>query len=314
MKIITLTLNPAFDVHCCCDNFRPYHESIARIVSKDAGGKGVNISRALSVNGTENVAVLVVGKENGEEFCQALKKDGMAVSAVWVDGRIRENITLHEEKNPETRISFEGFSCEKSILEQVAKCVGEIDENTIITFTGSIPKGITAKEILRLLQDFRLRGAKIVIDSRSVSISELIEFKPWLIKPNKDEAEAYASKNIQTIDDAISIAQSFYEKGVENVVISLGGDGAVWVSENGTIVGQNPKIEVRSTIGAGDSMLAGFIDGTAKGLDKLEILKRAIAYGTAACMQEGTLPPKKQDIEELEKNIICKTASFLIDL
>ena len=309
MKIITLTLNPAFDVHCCCDNFRPYHESIAKIISKDAGGKGVNISRALSVNGTENVAVLVVGKENGEEFCQALKKDGMTVSAVWVDGRIRENITLHEENNPETRISFEGFSCDKSVLEQAAKCVGEIDENTIITFTGSIPEGITAKEVLEVLQDFRTRGAKIIIDSRSVSLSELLSFKPWLIKPNKDEAEAYASKNIQTVDDAIEIARCFYEKGIENVVISLGGDGAVWVSANGTIIGQNPKIEVCSTIGAGDSMLAGFIDGTVKGLAEKEILKRAIAYGTAACMQEGTLPPQKQDIERLEKDIFCQIFS-----
>ena len=95
MKIVTLTLNPAFDVHCFCDNFKPYHESIAQMTSRDAGGKGVNVSRALTANGTENLAIVVVGKENGTEFCQALQKDGLSVFAIWVDGRIRENITLH---------------------------------------------------------------------------------------------------------------------------------------------------------------------------------------------------------------------------
>ena len=126
MKIVTLTLNPAFDVHCFCDNFKPYHESIAQITSRDAGGKGVNISRALKANGTENLAIVIVGKENGAEFCQDLEKDGLSVSAVWVDGRIRENITLHQTKNPETRISFEGFSCDNGVLEEIKERIGKV--------------------------------------------------------------------------------------------------------------------------------------------------------------------------------------------
>ena len=304
MKIITLTLNPAFDVHCFCDSFKPYHESIVCITAKDAGGKGINISRALSVNGTENHAVVIVGKENGTEFCQALEKDGLSVSAVWTEGRIRENITLHETNNPETRISFEGFSCETSILQQVSDSVGEVDKNTIVTFTGSIPKGITTKDVLALLESFRDKGAKIVIDSRSVSLSELFAFKPWLIKPNKDEAEVYAGKSIQSVNDAIGIARGLCEKGVENVVISLGGDGAVLVDKHNTLVAKVPVIEVRSTIGAGDSMLAGFIDGTVNELNKAEILKRAVAFGTAACMQEGTLPPQKADVATLIQDIL----------
>ena len=135
MKIITLTLNPAFDVHCFCDNFKPYHESIAKITSKEAGGKGVNISRALTVNGIENLAVVIVGKENGEEFCKTLEKDGLTVGAVWTNGRIRENITLHESQNRETRISFDGFVCEKSILTQVNEKIGAPSLNRLNLFT-----------------------------------------------------------------------------------------------------------------------------------------------------------------------------------
>jgi 1-phosphofructokinase family hexose kinase len=281
MKIVTLTLNPAFDVHCFCDNFRPYHESIAKVTAKDAGGKGVNISRALSKNGVENLAVVIVGKENGVEFCQALEKDGLTISTVWTDGRIRENITLHENQNPETRISFQGFSCEIGILAQVEERVDEVDEDTIIAFTGSIPKGITAKDVLQLLQGFRNKGAKIVIDSRSVTLSELLDFKPWLIKPNKDEAEAYAGKRIETVNDAVEIARGFCEKGIENILISLGGDGAVLVDKSQTIVAKNPSIEVRSTIGAGDAYFFSLTKSCARGILGIYIFqkKRFFEYG-----------------------------------
>lgn len=306
MKIVTLTLNPAFDVHCSCDNFKPYHESIAKVTAKDAGGKGVNISRALKVNGTENLAVVIVGKENGAEFCQALEKDGLSISAVWVDGRIRENITLHETENPETRISFEGFSCKKDILQEIKERIGEVNSQTIITFTGSIPKGMEVAEVLALLGDFRAKGAKIVIDSRSVSLNELLDFRPWLIKPNKDEAEAYANRKIESVSDAILIASDIYEKGVDNVIVSLGGDGAVFVHKCGVMVAQAPKIPVRSTIGAGDSMLAGFIDGTSKGLTEADVLRRAVAFGTAACKQEGTKPPSAEDVKELASKVVVK--------
>lgn len=306
MKIITLTLNPAFDVHCSCDNFRPYHESIAKVTAKDAGGKGVNISRALQVNGTENLAIVVVGKENGAEFCQALEKDGLNVSPVWVEGRIRENITLHETENPETRISFEGFSCSNSILQEIKERIGEVNGQTIITFTGSIPKGMDVSEVLTFLGGFRNRGAKIVIDSRSVSLSELLDFKPWLIKPNKDEAEAYAKRKIESASDAIVIARGIYEKGINNVIVSLGGDGAVHAYKRGVMVAQAPSVPVCSTIGAGDSMLAGFIDGTSRGLNKESVLKRAVAFGTAACKQEGTKPPSTEDVEELVGKVIVK--------
>ena len=307
MKIVTLTLNPAFDVHCFCDNFKPYHESIAQITSRDAGGKGVNISRALTANGTENLAIVIVGKENGTEFCQALQKDGLSVSAVWVDGRIRENITLHQTKNPETRISFEGFSCKNCVLEEIKERIGKVNSQTIITFTGSISKGIEVTEVLALLSDFKKMGAKIVIDSRSVSLADLKEFKPWLIKPNKDEAEAYANRKTENVNDAIIVASEIYGKGVDNVIISLGGDGAVYACKGGVMVAQAPSVPVCSTIGAGDSMVAGFIDGINKGLMDEQVLKLAVAYGTAACQQEGTKPPCLEDIQALEKKVFVKT-------
>ena len=309
MKIVTLTLNPAFDVHCFAENFQPYHESVAKITSTEAGGKGVNISRALTYNGVENVAVVVVGKENGASFCDALEKDGLRVVGVWTEGRIRENITLHERKNPETRISFDGFTCDRDILRQVEQNVGAVDEDTVVTFTGSIPKGISSAEVLAMLNGFREKGAKIVIDSRSVSLDELTAFKPWLIKPNKDEAEGYTGERIESVDDAAAFARKLHEKGVDNAVVSLGGDGAVLACAAGTFYAQTPSVAVVSTIGAGDSMIAGFLDGVFKELPVEKVLARAAAYGTAACMKDGTLPPEPSEVARLETRIQVKKLS-----
>ena len=303
MKIVTLTLNPAFDVHCSAENFKPYHESIVKITSKEAGGKGVNISRALQAKGVDNLAVVIVGTDNGEEFVNALKKDGLNVAPVFVEGWIRENITLHETENPETRISFDGFECDESVLLQVQQEIGAVDENTIVSFTGSIPKGISATTVLTMLEKLKKQGAKIVIDSRSVSLEQLKAFKPWLIKPNKDEAKHYTGKEINDIEEVANFAKGLYAKGVENAMISLGGTGAVLACEQGVFYAKIPEIEVRSTIGAGDSTLAGFMASISKGFSVEKALKQAMAFGVSACMQEGTLPPLSEDVDNVEKNV-----------
>ena len=303
MKIITLTLNPAFDVHCYAKDFRPYHESIAEITSKDAGGKGINISRALVLNNVENIAVAIVGSENGNEFCKALEKDGLNFLPVWTEGRIRENITIHEDNNPETRISFNGFTCKEGIISEVEEKIGEVDENTIVAFTGSIAKGIDVSDVLSLLGKLKNNGAKIIIDSRSVSLEELIAFKPWLIKPNEDEAEHYTGKKVCSVSDAANIAKEIFESGIENVMVSLGGDGAVLATASGVFYAKTPKITAISTIGAGDSTIAGFIDAFSNGKTAEEALARACAYGTSACMRDGTLPPAEKDVLTVEKQI-----------
>ena len=309
MKIITLTLNPAFDIHCLADGFKPYSESVVSIIARDAGGKGVNISRALSGVGTVNTAIVVLGEENGEEFYKLLLDDGMSVKPIYSNGRIRENITLHERVNPETRLSFGGFSVENSIISKVNSAIGEVDENTIITFTGSIPRGMEIKDVLKMLLEYKALGAKVVIDSRSVTLGDIIDFKPWLIKPNKDEAEKYIKKDISTFEDALKIASEIHKSGVENVMISLGGDGAVLVSDEGCYYAKTPKIRAVSTIGAGDSAIAGFIDGFSKGYKLDECLCYASAFGTAACMRNGTKPPLSEDIQKIKKEIKISKAS-----
>lgn len=306
MKIVTLTLNPAFDMHCYVEYFSPFRENIADVTSFEAGGKGVNISRALTHNGIENLAVIVVGAENSAEFVKLLDKDGIRSLIVQTNGRIRENITVHSGGGlDETRISFNGFTCDNGVLRKIQEKIGEVNADTIITLTGSIPNGISVEDVKSFLFEFKQRGAKIVIDSRSFSLTDLAEFKPWLIKPNKDEAECLGYE-LHTDLDGVLAAKRLYALGIENVMLSLGKEGAVLAAKEGAFIAKPPMVNAISTIGAGDSMIAGFVGAYVCGAKKEECLKQAVAYGTAACLQSGTRPPQKDDIKTIAESALIE--------
>ncbi|MBR7099282.1 MAG: 1-phosphofructokinase family hexose kinase [Clostridia bacterium] len=307
MKIVTLTLNPAFDVHCYTKHFQPYHENLAHVTANDAGGKGVNISCALTVNGVENTALVVLGSDNGESFRSALEKDGIAYRRITVSGRIRENITLHTDNAPETRISFAGFTASDALIDQVeAELDGLLERESILTFTGRNPEGVTMSRIKQMLINLRNRGVRIVLDSRSFGKQDLIDVQPWLIKPNEEEIGAYTDVNVTDLESAKQAAESLRAQGIENVMISLGAKGAMLSCKDGCYTAQAPKIEALSTIGAGDSSIGGFCAAATSGLEYADMLRYAVAYGSAACMTEGTLPPKAEDVQLLLKKIVVR--------
>ena len=308
MKIVTLTLNPAFDLHCHTKNFAPYHENLADITANEAGGKGVNISRALKENGVESLALVVLGDENGDAFRRALTADGIDTLALEVKGRIRENITLHTDGAPETRISFRGFSADASLLDAVLMRIGDmIDGDTVVTFTGSLPSGVGVPEAKRMLLAMKAKGARIVIDSRSFSLDDIREVHPWLIKPNEEEIALYSTHSVTDLESASAAARELCRQISENVMISLGGAGAVLATKDGVYAASAPKIEVRSTIGAGDSSIAGFLSAASEGLSYPEMLARAVSFGSAACMTEGTRPPESKDVAKLLGEVSVKS-------
>ncbi len=306
MKILTLTLNPAYDLHCHLARFEPYRENLAAITSRDAGGKGVNISRALTQNEIPNSAIVVLGEENAEDFRRSLEEDGLVWTEIPVPGRIRENMTLHCDNAPETRISFGGFAADRTLIERVEKTLGTVDSDTVITLTGRVPQGVILSDVKAFLGRLRDHGAKIVIDSRSFSHSDLIECRPWLIKPNEEELAAYVGKREITDGDVRAFGKALFEAGIENVMVSLGGDGACLYCKDGFFKAVPPRIKPISTIGAGDSSIAGFLAAFASGETCAECLKTAVAYGTAACLNEGTKPPMLQEISAIYRLVEAK--------
>ena len=300
MKIITLTLNPAFDVHCSADHFEACHENLAVITEREAGGKGVNISRALSMNGVPNLALLAVGDENGADFCRELDKDAMTYDVIELKGRIRENITIHTKDAPETRVSFTGFDTDESLLAKFEeKLLPTLESGDLVTFTGRVPSGISMDAVKAFLEKIMAVGARVVIDSRSFEKDDLVQMKPWLIKPNEEEIAVYLDREINSFEDVIDGARELRKSGIENVMISLGSKGALLVCEDGAYVARPPKIEALSTIGAGDSSIGGFLAAALEGNTYGEMLRRAVSYGSAACLSAGTRPPVAEDVARI---------------
>ncbi len=307
MKVFTLTLNPAFDIHCYTESFEPFHENLARITSLDAGGKGVNISRAMKVYGAESTAVVVLGRENADSFRQQLTADGIATREILTDGRIRENITLHTSGAPETRISFEGFSADDSLIERVyALLDGESLDGSIVTLTGRNPSGVCIDAVKTLVARLQSKGARVIIDSRSFSKQDIIDCRPWLIKPNEEEIACYTDINVTDLESAAVAAEELRAKGIENVMISLGAKGAMLCTDDGVYVASAPRIDALSTIGAGDSSIGGLCSALMDGLSYGEMLRRAVAFGSAACMTEGTKPPRRENIDSLLCEVTVK--------
>lgn len=308
MRIFTLTLNPAFDIHAALSSFAPHAENLATVTDRDAGGKGVNISRALVANGVKNLAIVAVGEENGEEFCRALEADGILHRAFSVAGRIRENLTLHEENAPETRVSFGGLAADGALLAAVERALDqEIGEGDVLTLTGRLPSGLGMSEVKAFLCRMKDKGVRLVIDSRSFSLDDILDVKPWLIKPNEEEACAYLGKEAASLADAKEGACRLQRAGIENVMLSLGKKGALLATSEGVWLAEAPTVKPISTVGAGDSSIAGFLAAVSEGKSIEQALCTAVAYGSAACLQAGTKPPTMADVARLLSAVQLKS-------
>lgn len=304
MKIITFTPSVAYDIHCRAQSLALNKENKVTLTSYDPGGKGVNLSRALLSLGKRSAAIAVLGEDNMKIFLDSLKNVEIDFIPVITSGRIRENVTVHTDDGKETRISFDGGECGEGLADRVASELLRIAEGgDILAVSGRIPEGMMERGLKALLCELREMGVRIVIDSRSVSKDDLFDIKPFLVKPNEEELEIYTGVKPRSFEEALKAADELISRGVENVLVSLGSLGAVLKGSLGEYSAAAPKIEVISTIGAGDSALAGFIYAYSEGMTSADCLKYAVASGSAACLTEGTCPPEKNNISDFLKKM-----------
>lgn len=302
MRIITLTLNPAYDVHCEISNFALEKENMIESYLRTVGGKGINITRALLKHGIETTPILILGNENSKDFESDLASEGITNSMIIrVSGRIRENFTIHPKCGKETRMCFKGFTVEAGTLNKVYDLISP-KSGDMVAFSGSLPIGISSLEAEDFLTKLKAAGVKLIIDSKSISLEAIRRIKPWLIKPNDEEIVDYFGELDH--DGIVDAAASLHRDGIENVVVSLGGDGAILACAEGVFEGVPPKIKVLSTIGAGDSLVSGYIAAADKPYE--ERLRLGIAYGSAACLLEGTNPPLPEDIQRIYGEVSIK--------
>lgn len=297
--IYTVTLNPAFDLHYYLDSFSPCEDNFANAVETEAGGKGINVSRVLNNLGIENKAFFLSGKENEKRFLNLLDGYGIHYDYISVNGKIRENVSLHSTNADDTRICVNGFKANDKAVESLfEKLNSEIVQDDILVFSGRLPVNVSKQKIIKDLIDLKNLGAKLFIDCASLELPDLEVLKPYFVKPNRYEAKALLGT-----DDALTSAKKLFELGIKNSCITLGGQGAVYACLDNIFTVYTKEIKAVSTVGAGDAFTAGFAAAVEKGFPPEKRIKFAVACGSASALEKGTNPPSFAEVLKLFSGI-----------
>lgn len=293
--IVTCTPNPSIDRTVEVD--RLLRGQVQRLTAARVhpGGKGVNVARALHRNGHAVHAVIPVGGPEGAQFAALLTDGAVPMTTVPVSAPIRVNVTIAEADGTTTKLNAEGAELTPEARERLlAETVAIARGTGWIAGCGSLPPGAGDDFYADLVDRGRRSGASTVVDASGPALAAAVTARPSLIKPNYHELAELTGAQLSTFADAAAAARGICERGVGMVLLSLGGDGALLVTSDDVLYGDSEPVTVRSTVGAGDALLAGFLAGGASGP---EALVQGLAWATAACRLPGSTMPAPEDLD-----------------
>lgn len=309
----TVTLNPSVDRTIQVPVLQP--GGLHRITgyTDNAGGKGINVARALVKLGADCIAIGFLGGANGKWICRTLEQEGVTGSWVWIQGETRMNIKIWAEKTGQTTefnaagpvISPQEWDDLFHLLSTLSATSGRKSKGQqraaedIIVFSGNPPPGSPTDVYARLIEIAKKQGLFTVLDTNGAYLKAGLAAKPDLVKPNADELRELVGKDCSTPEACAAAAKELMDSGVSAVVVSMGAAGAVCCHRSEILLATPPQVAVRSTVGCGDALVAGTIYGLGQGLSWPEIARWAVACGTAAAVTQGTEPGTRQMIEEI---------------
>jgi len=297
--IVTLTLNPSLDRTLELDELVPGGVLRTAEPTLEPGGKGVNVTRALAANGVASIAVLPVGGGEGNELRTLLEIAGVRAHFVPVGGRTRSNITIAERSGIVTKLNEPGCALTSDDLATLIRVLRTIvTAGDWVVMSGSVPPGFSAEQITEIADALATLEVSLAIDTSGDALVASLAARPRLIKPNREELCEIVGTPVGSIAEVISAATEVRDRGIDVVLVSLGSDGAVLVTPDATIVGESRVEKPRSTVGAGDSFLAGFLSKFTRDESDLEsALLEALAWGAAATSLPGSAVPSPADID-----------------
>ena len=306
--IYTVTLNPAIDKTVVIENLRTGAVNRVTSVREDPGGKGINVSKCLKNLSEASVAAMILAGDAGKRLETMLEAMGISTLAVWASGESRTNLKIIDPvKGENTDINEPGPAVTEALLEQLKTKLSEIlQPEDIVILSGSLPAGVDRGLYKAWTTHFRNLGACVYLDADGEPMQKGIAAAPYMIKPNNDELAALMGKETLTREEMLAEGRQLLESGISEIVISLGGDGALFVSEEGCYYAEGLPVAVKSTVGAGDSVVAAAAYGQAKNLSREARIQLAVAMGAASVMQSGTQPPEVALVWELAQQVKMK--------
>jgi len=304
--IITVTLNPAVDKTVEINNFTSNSVNRVSSVRLDAGGKGINVSKVIMSLGGNSQAIGFLAGKAGQFIKDYLDEMGIANDFIFVDGETRTNLKVVDPvQHTNTDINERGPDITPQDIKQMDHYLAQaVDEKSVVIFSGSVPPNVDKDIYQKWIYQAKEQGAKTILDADGELLRRGIVAGPYLIKPNIAELERLLDRKIVNIQEAVECSQLVMEKyGIEIVVVSMGEKGALFLNKEVTIVAKGIAVPVKSTVGAGDSMVAALAYAIDEGYAFEKAVTLAVAAGTANVMTNGTEPSSLAVIKELEKQV-----------
>ncbi len=283
--IYTVTMNPSLDHHLHTESMTLGTTNRAHSESLAIGGKGINVSVILTRLGVSNVALGFVAGFTGDELCGRMTEAGLTHDMIRLEkGMTRINVKLHGED--ETEINAAGPVITAEAMESLIRKLETVNQGDTLVLSGSIPPSLPKDTYAAVMTRLAGKGIRFVVDAEGEALTATLSHHPFLIKPNLRELSMLAGRELTTDEDIVVAARDLQARGARNVLVSLGGRGAILLTEDGgchtaDALGDKPI----STVGAGDSMVAGFLAGLPEGYENA--LRMGLAAGGATACAEG---------------------------
>ncbi len=307
-QIVTITFNPSIDKSARVPQLMAEKKLSCSEPRFEPGGGGINVARAIRKLGGEATAIYPAGGYTGEFFNELLAKEKIPAIIIEVQNPLRENvIMLEESSNNQFRFGFPGAKLLKHEWKQCLDAIDKINGAEFLVASGSLPEGVPDDIFAKLASISKKKNLKLVVDTSKAALRHAANEGVFMMKPNLNELSSLLGKKELSTEEVAAVAKEIIEKGYcEVLLVSLGEKGAMLYTKDDQLRVSAPKVEKKSTVGAGDSMVAGFVLSLTQGKNFEDALRYSVACGTAATMQPGTELCNKKNADALYQIIVSE--------
>lgn len=304
-NVYTCTMNLAIDLFIETESMYP--SIVNRTIDGDiqANGKGVNVSLVLKMLGIENTALGFKAGFTGQYIEDFLKEESIQTDFIDVPGLTRINVfTKVVDEGKEFKLVNSGPEIPKERVNMLLQRIKLLKMGDYLCISGSLPKGVEPSILVEISEICQEIGIKLILDSSAETVIQCLKYQPFLIKPNEEELESWFKVTLKTREDYLEYGKKLIEKGAQNVLISLGEVGAIFLNKETVLFGNAPIGEVVNSACAGDTLLSTFLSGVIKNDNINKMLKKSIAAGSSTAFRKGLTDLSDIDFLEKQVNII----------
>ncbi len=304
--IYTVTLSPFLDRIIDVEELIYDDANIIEEEKRRAGGRGVDVSRVIKELGGQSIALGFIGGYNGLELEGRLINEGVICDFTRINSEMRtNNIVYQRKKKLQTLLSTHEPEVDSLEITSFFNKIKEIPRHSYVVISGNMPKGVNENFYAQMIITLKEKGAKVILDTDGEALRRGVDAGPYLIKPNIHEFGRLVANNVSSVEEIINYAKP-YQNIVEYIVVSMGAMGVVGINRNEYYSVVPPKIKVRSSVGAGDSLVAGMVYAMSEGKIFEDAIAMGVACGTASALNSGNGLCRREDVEIIKKDVIIK--------